>query len=636
MSIPTGAHSLRRSSFGWVFAGLVALFFMLPWLAHSDVEVEANASQRKVMVGEEFSYSIRIASKSERLYPNRTQIEVMPSFEGLRLIQSSPAFRQSIVNDQISISWTWRVMAEKEGQARITEGRVVYRGKAFPLSAIDIEVVKDPGDILPEDLKEAGILSAKSGNSAVDKELRGRLFAQLTFDKQKPYLKESIEAVCTVYFEGVSLNSVDYKAPEWEDFFVEEVDLGQLRVRETMIGDRRFKAVDVRKFILTPTKSGPIKIPMSQASCELVTRRRRSNILDDPFFDMGMPSMFDSTIPIRLPIATKEIEVQSLPDEGRPPSFQGAVGHFSFAASVDQKQLSEDDLLTLRLEVGGTGYMGSIEQPKLPEMEQWRVVGRQKKTQAAGKSESQDGKKVFEVLLRPENAGDHQVPEIRYAFFDPSQGRYVEQVAGPFQVQVSEGQNRELLVARNVSNSKTNSTRKEAAFYGEQMAYIHAALPEQAASVPFYRRAWYPILQLLPFLMVGAAAIWQRVQRYREQHADHIQRRSAGSRARKELRGANAALRKGDLDQFYVSLAQALREYVSLKTQRSTSGLTLDDIETAIQEQGADREAASSLRKMIERCDMARYSSMQADQQTAQQDIKKAGDLLKRIDKMVR
>ncbi|HBF33365.1 TPA: hypothetical protein DDW35_02250, partial [Candidatus Sumerlaeota bacterium] len=299
-----------------------------------------------------------------------------------------------------------------------------------------------------------------------------------------------------------------------------------------------------------------------------------------------------------------------------------------------------DDLLTLVLEVGGQGYLGSISQPKLPKLDGWKDVGTQSKTEAAGKSKSFGGKKIFEVLLRPEKTGTLTIPQITYATYDTEQKKYVEQTAGPFQVQVAKGKGRPLLIAGSTATPAPATAAKSEAnapqFFGEQLAYIHPDLPTFAAApTPLYRRDWYIPICLLSLAWVALAGLWRFWRNYTATHATDLKERSAGGKARKELREAGSALHAKKLDEFYLKLGEAVRGYLGVKLNRSASGLTLDEIARTLGERGVDAETATSTRDLLETCDQARYMPGAQTEDSARELLNRAESLLKMLDKKI-
>lgn len=608
--------------------------------ALAEIQVTADVSRSVVAIGAGLTYTIQISS-TESIDTRLLSIEKMPTFEGLRLVSSSPNVgnRMQFVNGAGSYSYTltWSLVAEKEGTGTIAAGEIRYGGRKYALPAGQVKVMSaEQAGALPPELKDKDILPANTDDANINKQLEGKLFARLLISNPNPYLQEIVVVKCAVYGDSMDLlrlmGRFGWNPPSWGDFFAEQVDLGnQLSVRPVQFGARQYYEVIVAQFLLTPTKVGKTEIPFSQAQAYIQVRTNRRTFEDD-FFG-GFPDPFSqASIPVRMPIKGQAIEVKPLPTEGRPASFQNAVGQFSFAGRVDRTSMTEDDLLTLRLEVGGQGYLGSVAQPVLPDLPGWRQVGCQTKTEALGQSKSEGGKKIFEILLRPGKAGALGIPAIPYSFFDPSKGRYTEQTAGPFSIQVAKGKEQRLIMTG--PQGVVASTPKDAQFFGEQIAYIRTELAGKAASVPLYRQPWYLPLQLLPLLLVGGAFGIRQRRDYLDRHADRLRVRGAGSRARRELREASAALRKQNLDAFYQTLGEALRGYLATKLKRSAAGLTLEEMERSCLEKGVSAEAAAALRTLLETCDQARYVASGGGETDAREILNRTESLLRELDKV--
>lgn len=635
---------------GWVaLLVLCAALFAAPAPAGAAGDtLEASVSQQEVTIGARITYSIKITTPGASPSLNDLKAEQMPAFDPiLKPLSPKPSSSQqfSSVNGQVSgtLTLTWQMLAEKEGAARISAGKFLFRGRVYDTPAFVVKITAQPvaaaqvpGSVLGD------ALPAVTDYPEINKQLQGRLFARLIVSNTSPTLQEPVTATCVLYADNLAdqIRGAEWEQPAWKDFFAEPVDQGsQLTVRAEQLGGRNFQAVTLGQVVLTPTRAGKLEIPASMAKCGLRVRGARRSFEDD-FFGMGFESMFDNRVEARLPLAARSIDVQPLPEEGKPESFQNAVGNFSFAARVDRTQMSEDDLLTLTMEVGGQGYLGSIGQPKLPPLDGWKEAGAQSKTEAAGKVKSQGGKKIFEILLRAEKSGTLTIPAIAYAYYDTARKKYVEQTAGPFTIQVTKGVERPLLVtgggsARgNAAPAFGAAKAEEPRFFGEQLAYIHTALPSfEPSEPPLYQRDWFWPVQLLPLLIVGAAAGWRGWRGWAASHADELKSRGAGGRARRELRDAGAALRHKDLDAFYLKLGEAVRGYLAVKFKRSASGLTLEEIARLCAGRGVDKGVVQELVGLLETCDQARYMSGAASGADAKALLGRAEALLKGLDK---
>lgn len=629
-------HRLSRSAWLAVLAAVVVLVQARG--RADDFEVTAEVTQTKVTLGSQIEYILRVSSRTRR--PSRRQLELTksPDFQGLRRTSSNPmtSSATNIVNGRMAstLELRWQLTVVREKDCRITAGEAVYAGKTYPLPAIDIQVVKSEADAMPEGFASGDILPAQTRNANLTKQLRGRLFARMEISDKEPYIQESIEVVCKIYIDGLEdeIRNVGWSPPAWGELFAEQVQVRRLPLVPAEISGRQYKSVVVGRFRITPTREGTVEIPLSAAQCDvLVQRNRRGRSFEDRFFDRGFG--FQNSERVRMPIAATTIDVRPLPRRGRPPSFQNAVGNFNFSARPDRTRMTQDDLLTLTLTVGGKGFLGSIAEPALPDMPGWTVAGRQSKTVPSGSSKSNDGRKVFEILLRPELSGTLRIPKIAYAFFDPDEERYIEQTAGPFMVKVAKGSARNLLVAE-ATNLRTAPDKRTPQFFGEQLAHIHTAPPPLRPTAPGPRESalFWP-LQGLPALGVLLSLGFRARRGHRERHGEAIRRRRAGSRARRELREAKVALRKKDGPAFHATMTQALRRYLATKLGRSAEGLTLEEIERACLERGVDAEKAKGLRDLIEACDQARYLPEGASPVGLRETYREACELLEILDK---
>ncbi|HUT24696.1 MAG TPA: BatD family protein [Sumerlaeia bacterium] len=611
MGIPGSAGS---SSLVMVLAALAGLFSLAGSAANGEVTVEANVSQDLVSLGEGVEYSIKITARDERLDARRIRLVQRPEFVGLRERPGNPSERTEtrIVNLSSSESriFTWSLVATEEGTARIAAGKLSYGPSAYDLPPLQVRVVRDATGAVSEELGSLGVLQPQSQDRTIDQQLRGRIFALLSLSNPNPYIQEMTVATCTIYVDPALLSEVQkvgWEAPAWTDCYAEEVDIGEFRANLADLGGKRWQSVVVGRFLLAPTRSGVLEIPLNRAYCTLRIRTQRS--AEERFFGFGF-SPFDlgyRSLPVQLPIAPLNVNVKPLPAAGRPPSFQNAVGEFSFAGRVDRDRMSEDDFLTLTLEVGGRGYFGSVSQPNLPDLADWREAGSHAKTEPEQGMKSLQGKKIFEIVFRPERHGKLTIPAIPYAFFDPAQERYIEQTAGPFTIDVAKGKERTLLVTG--ASGAPQEAQKATRVIAERLAHIHTALPPLGASAVFHRSPLLLPLQIAPLLMLGMAAGLKSWKRRREFYRDALRVRAAGSRARRELKQASVALRENDGEGFHRLLAEALRGYLATKLGRSATGLTLEEIEQGCLDRGVDGRRAAALRDLLERCDRVRYLS---------------------------
>ena len=121
----------------------------------------------------------------------------------------------------------------------------------------------------------------------------------------------------------------------------------------------------------------------------------------------------------------RSVTVRELPVEGRPASFGGAVGVYTVTATVERAGGRVGDAVQLIVKIDGVGNVKLLPSPiiAIPDVT----------SSASGESITVDstdllvrGSKTFRFLLAPRKDGELPLGVLRYAFFNPVQGTYVE------------------------------------------------------------------------------------------------------------------------------------------------------------------------------------------------------------------
>ena len=178
-------------------------------------------------------------------------------------------------------------------------------------------------------------------------------------------------------------------------------------------------------------KPGTFEFAPIAVSMQRVTQWRRS------FFGDREPT---ASKHVRAEGQPLRITVESLPDEGRPASFAGAVGRgFSLEASADRTVVRAGDPIRLTLTLRGDGNLDAAGLPPLTSGGGLDPANfRQADAEATG--QIQDDAKVFEVTVRVEHDRVARVPPIQYGWWNPKLKRYETTQSKPIALQVGEAQ----------------------------------------------------------------------------------------------------------------------------------------------------------------------------------------------------
>lgn len=170
---------------------------------------------------------------------------------------------------------------------------------------------------------------------------------------------------------------------------------------ERRAGDRTFTVLELERSFL-PLAAGELVVPAAELRFAYATR------FDDDLVHGRVPAdRRDATVAAR-PLA---LRILPLPEEGRPPAFGGAVGHFTIRADAQPRELEAGASLRLSLVIEGEGNLATLEPPRLDDLEGFHVYGRIEEPGA--------GRRAITYDLAPLTEEVRAVPAVRFPFFDP-------------------------------------------------------------------------------------------------------------------------------------------------------------------------------------------------------------------------
>ena len=113
------------------------------------------------------------------------------------------------------------------------------------------------------------------------------------------------------------------RLPETAGFWVENYTLPESpSTRTEIINGRRYTVATIRKMAVFPTTAGKKEIGPMQIECTVRVQRRTRSLFDD-FFSRDL---FGSNEPLSLESNPVKLEILPLPEENRPPGFDGGRG----------------------------------------------------------------------------------------------------------------------------------------------------------------------------------------------------------------------------------------------------------------------------------------------------------------------
>ena len=578
----------------------VILFFIListvigAWA--DGITFTANAPE-VVVSGDQFRLSYTINSQKVRDFR-------APSIQGFEVLMGPSRSTQyqnynGVVTN--SITFTYILMAEKEGTYKIPGATIVADGNNYTSNSIEIKV-------LPPDQSSSNAGSGSSARSSRNQANSGKitdkeLFMTATASKTNVYEQEAILLTYKVYTQ-VNLTALNGDIPDLKGFHTQEVELpNQKTFSLEHYNGRNYNTTIWRQLVLFPQQTGKIEIP-SVTFEGTVSQMVASADPFDAFFNGG--NYVNITKNIVTPKLT--INVKELP-AGKPANFSGGVGEFTLSSSISTQELKTNDAVTIKLVISGTGNMKLINTPEVGFPQDFEIYDPKVDNKFNLTRNGLSGNKVIEYLAIPRHAGTYTIPPIEFSYFDLKSQSYKTLKTDAYTLNVAKGEgNSDQVVAnftskedlkvlgqdiRYIKTGDTHLTKKDDYFFGSTSYYL-----------------WY----IVPLALFIALMIINRKQAMENANVAKVRTKKANKVATKRMKNAGKLLAEKKSEAFYDEVLKALWGYISDKLSMPVSQLSKDNIEEELQKHQVADELIKEFINNLNECEFARYAPGNQDE----------------------
>ena len=581
----------------------VILFFIListvigAWA--DGITFTANAPE-VVVSGDQFRLSYTINSQKVRDFR-------APSIQGFEVLMGPSRSTQSstqIVNGNVTststITFTYILMAGKEGDYKIPGATIVADGNNYTSNSVEIKV-------LPPD-QSSGASSGNSARSSRNQVNSGKisdkeLFMLATASKTNVYEQEAILLTYKVYTQ-VNLTALDGDIPDLKGFHTQEVELpNQKTFTLEHYNGRNYNTTIWRQLVLFPQQTGKIEIP-SVTFEGTVSQMVASADPFDAFFNGG------NYVNIKKNLVTPKltIDVKELP-AGKPANFSGGVGEFTLSSSISTQELKTNDAVTIQLVISGTGNMKLINTPEVGFPQDFEIYDPKVDNKFNLTRNGLAGSKVIEYLAIPRHAGTYTIAPIEFSYFDLKSQSYKTLKTDAYTLNVAKGEgNADQVVAnftskedlkvlgqdiRYIKTGDTHLTKKDDYFFGSTAYYL-----------------WY----IVPLALFIALLVINRKQAMENANVAKVRTKKANKVATKRMKNAGKLLAEKKSEAFYDEVLKALWGYISDKLSMPVSQLSKDNIEEELQKHQVADELIKEFINNLNDCEFARYAPGNQDE----------------------
>ena len=574
----------------------------------------ATVDRSSVGTGDRFQVSFTVSGSDVNGVKNFRA----PNFSPF-VVLSGPnqSTNMQFVNGQMSgsVSYTYYLYAQQVGKYTIGVASIDYKGTTLQTKPVAIEVVQ-------------GKPKAQQKDADTPQNIGDNLLIRASADRQRVKQGEPVTITYKLLMNPrLAVNGYDIaKAPVYQGFWAEEIEAPkQPTVTNETIEGKQYRVATIRKTALFPTQSGKLVISPLEVRCAYqVQSSKKSN---DPFDSFFNDPFFARMQTLEQDFKSNALNLTVDPLPGNPPAgFTGAVGRFTFAASVDKKEVKTGDPITLRLTVTGSGNIKLLTPPKpeLPaDFEAYDPKISDEITRDGGVIR---GKKVAEYLVIPRNAGDRAIEPIAFSYFDLDRNPYNTLRSQRFDFTVLQG--------KDVSGGASIASKSDIKLLGEDIRFLKLTMGElQPIGESVLTSSWIVLLLVVPPIAFLGAFGYRKRQEKLSGKVDQLRFAKAGREAAKRLKLARKLLSQGNTESYHAEISKALMSYLEDKLHIAKASLTIDEAATLLEQHHVPPDTVQTLRSCIDRAEFARFAPSSDTQEARAELLDSAAGIINSVER---
>lgn len=567
------------------FAAIFLLISSCDLLA-ADIQVAGSVDKRQAQVDEEISFTIRILGAHGNVQAPR-----LPAFQGFDSFYTGRTSQFTFVNGQSNstVEFNYVLVPKVAGRFTLAPVEVWIEGKRFQTQPVELEVIgpRVQQASPPPAPNQAPVFKSLPPASPAPISQPAappvfiqddNVFVKAAIDKQTAFPNEQILLTYTLYTRYDTRYEGFEEEPSVSGFWIEDFPLDRDLGRDTVtVHGRRYVKADIRKIALFPTAPAPYTIQPGVLKVSVREQPKTTNLFDDFFNDSFFTGagFFAQRVERLLKPEPLSITVRPFPENGKPASFNGAVGQFRMSSSADKNSVKQNEPVNLKIVIEGEGNIETLPKPKVPELTGFKVYEGDSSTQLFKSGSTIAGKKSFEVIFIPTEAGELAIPPLEFSFFDPRRESYEVLRTGTVPLKVIPSAEPLRLPAE---LAEKEGFKKEVRLETQDIHYLHEELTsEGAARIQSFAFRFLLALNLAGLLAVGSG-LWKRRREALFSRDTALKRRTlARAQAFRQMKplGALAQSEKPEEGARFLGEAEkVLNEYLSHKFNVSSYHLT--------------------------------------------------------------
>jgi len=549
---------------------LILLLTFNTLILSSQVKFDVSVSKSKLGLNERFRVDFVMNQNGDNFSP--------PKFENFQIIGGpNQSIKTSYVNGERNFSKTYSYFLKplKKGRLKISQASIeidneIY--KSLPIEVLITDSVKQPSDAVTQYYSDDDI------------ELRALI------SKGSPFLNEPITVVYKLYYKApINISDArETETPKFKDFWSQTIKIPQLKVQREVYKGQNYNVVEWRKVVLYPQRVGELEISPLSLNLVLDVPTDKRDFFGNVIYDQT--SQLIST-------GMRRINVKSLPNQGKPDSFSGAVGEFEFDVILNKNSLRATESFQAELKVKGSGNLKLFDLPNILVPNSMELFDPEREelinTNLSGMSGSIS--KLFTII--PRFQGNFPIEEVEFSYFNPETEKYKILKSPRLTIDVYDGP----ALSNIITNDNSNIITSDDSF---RFIKIKGNLREIKNDIFFESKLFYALVTL-PFTFLLSLLAFTMYRRNRKESSYELIRIEE-RQINKMIESAKDSI--GDKILFYDKIEKAIIKSIIIKFSIRMESLNKDKIEQIGEEKGLSRNDITLIIRLIENCEKARYS----------------------------
>lgn len=595
---------LNISFFRALKMGVAALMVLLVYPLMAQVKFYAQVP-KSVALNQTFQlvYTVENGQATSLTPPSLSDFQVLSG--------PNPSQSVSIINGNMSqkATYSYTIKPKKEGTFKIGKGIAKISGVNVESNEVSIQVTApvqqqakkvnpyDPWSMFDDPFAEPEPAQQVSMED-IKKQVKNDVFIRANVNKSSAYKGEMLTVTYKLYFSRQITGYNLKKAPQFEGFWSQEVDMDPKRRPgvETVNG-KQYQTYELLKYNLYPQRAATLPISELEldANIQVVVQTQAASFFN-PF---GRSQAVN--VPLTLQSNSLNINAKELPETGKPADFNGAVGKYNFETNISGTETKTDEPLTYSVRVTGNGNLKFIDAPKLSLPPDFEVYDPKVKESVSNTANGMSGSKQYDYLFIPRQPGEFKLPAQSFSYFDPATGKYSSITSKEFTIKVTGAPSQ-------VQNSNaTTISKQEVSELDKDIRYIKTSTAITgigAGPLSFTSAAAY----IAPFFLLGGLVVLRKRNETLAADVVGTKRRKAVKLAQQRLSTAKKLLAGNDKAGFYNEVSRAVLGYLGDKLTIDMAGLNKENIEEQLSAKQVSGSTINKLKGLLSTCEQALYS----------------------------